>query len=195
MTDVRDAAVAFDRLSRAVRRTVALARHVAQPLPVRESTGQRRAGARRQVLRAVEDEIQRTAEVDRDALHAELLERLDAPELDDEIGNRLVAEIIADIGRDLGLGRSLGNHPWKRRTPAEAAALCAWAAKPAGVPAPPGMARPVPGPGEPWPEPQACTRETEADRAAASADAARVAQMWRVMAEAGHPTPFSPRDG
>jgi len=155
------AAVAFDRLSRAVRRTVALARKVAEPVPVRVDAGQKRALARRQVIRAVEDEIQRTAEVDAEALCAELHERLDGPELDDEIEGRPTAEVIAEICRDLGLLRWLGNHPWKRRRPGDVAALCKRAARPTGgQPAalPPGVVRCAQGDGETW-RPQPYTEE------------------------------------
>ncbi len=132
---VHETAVAFDRISRAVRRTIALARKLAEPVPMRADagSGQTRAAARRRILRGVEDAIQREAEgADVETLEAELRDRLDGPELDDAIGNRPVAEVVTDICRDLGLGTLLGNHPWKRRTPADIAALCARAARPAG---------------------------------------------------------------
>ena len=49
-------------------------------------------------------------------LHAELYERLDRPELAVEL-NRPVADIIAEISRDLSLAAIPGmNDPWKRRT-------------------------------------------------------------------------------
>ena len=151
-----DAAVAFDRLSRAVRRTVALARKVAEPVPARADAGSERtrAAARRRILRDVEDVIQREAEgADVDVLEAELRERLDGPELDDEIDGRPTAEVIADICHDLGLLTFLGNHPWKRRGPADIAALCERAARPAGAD------RPAPGPAAAWAGPKPYSRE------------------------------------
>ncbi len=126
--EVADGSVAFDRLARAVRRTVALARRLEEP--VRDGV-KRRLTARRQVLRAVEDVIQREAvdQDEEDGLNGELYERLDAPELDDELDCRPVAEIVADICRDLGIAELSGTGRWKRRFPAEVAALCARAAR------------------------------------------------------------------
>ncbi len=123
-----DGSVAFDRLARAVRRTVALARRLEEP--VRDGAP-RRLAARRQILRAVEDVIQREAsdQGEEDGLNGELYERLDAPDLDDEIDCRPVAEIVADICRDLGIADLSGSGRWKRRFPAEVAALCARAAR------------------------------------------------------------------
>jgi len=141
-------AAAFDRISRAVRRTIALARKVAEPLPARVDAGQRRAAARRRILREVEDAIQREADgAEEEALEAELRERLDGSELEDEIEGRPVGEVVAEICRDLGLGTLLGNHPWKRRTPPDIAALCARAAQPAG--GQPGAGQPSAGPALP----------------------------------------------
>ncbi len=166
------AAVAFDRISRAVRRTVALARKVAEPLPTYKPAGQDRVAARRRILREVEDVIQRKADgADAEALQAELCERLDAPELEDDIGDRPVAEIIADICRDLGLAAMPGTRPWKRRTPQDIEALCACAAQPpgAGRAAQPGADQPqapspvvaqaVPRHDETWADPPSYSRE------------------------------------
>ena len=129
--EVADGSVAFDRLARAVRRTVALARRLEEP--VRDGAP-RRLAARRQILRAVEDVIQREAvdQDEEDGLNGELYERLDAPELDDELDCRPVAEIVADICRDLGIAELSGTGRWKRRFPAEVAALCARAARVTG---------------------------------------------------------------
>lgn len=128
-----DAAVAIDRISRAIRRTIALARKIAEPLPPRATTssGQHRTAARRSIIREVEDVIQRTVDgAEAEALHVELSERMDAPELEDEIDHRPVAEVIADFCRDLGIAVTLGAHSWKCRTPRNIEALCARAAQP-----------------------------------------------------------------
>ncbi len=83
-----------------------------------------RTAARKRIIRDVEDTIQRkTKDDEAERLHAELLERLDAPDLDDDIDHRPVAEIIEDICRDLGIANYPGAHPWKRRTPADIAIL------------------------------------------------------------------------
>ena len=123
-----DATVAFDRVSRSVRRSILLARKLAEPR--REID---RVAARKRIIRAVEDTIQRDDDADRmddsGTLHGELLDRLDTPDLEDEIGTRPIGEIITDIIRDLGLAALPGTHPWKRRTPADIALLCRRAAK------------------------------------------------------------------
>ncbi len=131
-----DLIIAFDRIARAIRRTIALARKVANPPPphgnVEHVTGeQQRILKRKRIIRDVEDAIQRAArdnEVEK--LHAELSERLDAPDLDDDIDHRPAADIIAEICRDLGIAAQPGTRPWKRRTPQDIAALCARAAMP-----------------------------------------------------------------
>ena len=124
-----EAVAGFDRIARTVRRTVALARRLDDPVRVRAGAGRREA-VRRRIIREVEDSIQRCAPGESGAgLEAELFERLDGPEMDAEIDHRPAAEIIADICRDLGLATPPGAHPWKRRTPADIAALCARAAR------------------------------------------------------------------
>ncbi len=91
----------------------------AQPRPVQgagEGTHQRRLAARKQIIRAVEDTIQRrTKDAEAEALHAEFYERLDDPELDDALAQLPVAEIIKAICRDLGIEHHPGTHPWRRR--------------------------------------------------------------------------------
>ena len=125
-----EAVPAFERIARTVRRTIRLAQTL--DAPVREAglcpEGERVA-VRKRIIRVVEDVIQREAEDESAAeLHAEFLDRLDRPELEEEIGDRPVDEIIADICRDLGLCAAPGTRPWKRRTPEDVAVLCARAA-------------------------------------------------------------------
>ena len=138
-------AVAFDRVTRSVRRTVALAEHLGKPAPAAGTptacapTALNRVAARKRILREVEDTIERLprtetgTETDRDtdaaALRAELVERLDSPDLDDDIDTRPVADIIIDIVRDLGLGNRY-NLSYKRRTPADLRTLHERAAQP-----------------------------------------------------------------
>ncbi len=147
-------AAAFDRTARAVRRSIALARSLADPIPPASDPAQHRAAARRRILREVEDVIQRTApgfdhaasghaapcgpradaanadDGSAEALTAELHDRLDAPDLDDDISHRPVADIITEICRDLGLAALPGTHPWHRRTPKDLEQLYARAAAP-----------------------------------------------------------------
>jgi hypothetical protein len=130
--------VTFDRVARAVRRTILLFQHLHDPAPA----AQLRTAARTRILRDVEDAIHREAEGrEAERLRAELHERLDAPDLDDDIGRRPVADITTDIRRDLGIAGLPGCNPYQRRTPADIAALNARAAKPraAHLPLPPGQ--------------------------------------------------------
>jgi len=158
-------AAAFDRIARAVRRSIALARSLADPVPPASDPAQRRAAARKRVLREVEDLIQRTAaasghaafngsnadaadadgtdDASAEALTAELHDRLDAPDLDEDISHLPVADIITEICRDLGLAALPGAHPWKRRTPKDLEQLCARAAAPSRARLP-GTGPPVP---------------------------------------------------
>ena len=129
---------AFDQTARGVRRSIALARILAQPARPTTDPTQTRTAARKRILRAVEDTIHR-AHNQGDAaerLNAELRERLDAPDLDDDIRSRPIAEIINDISRDLGLLSLPGDHAWPRRTPADLAQLHARAAAPTRAPQP-----------------------------------------------------------
>ena len=129
--------IAFDRISRTIRRTVALSRRLDEPVPQRaeRDPAQHREAARRSIIRQVEDTIRWRQQwpkfgENEEALRAELRERLDGPDIEDDVGHRPIAEIIADICHDLGLGRSSGAEAWKRRTPADIAELCARAAQP-----------------------------------------------------------------
>jgi hypothetical protein len=150
-----DPTIAFDRIARTIRRTIALARHVAEPLPERAnydaSRAQHRTAARKQIIRAVEDAIESkvhgTAYMDdeeADGLRAELMDRLDGPDLDGFALDRPVADLIADICRDLGLAAAPGTHPWKRRTPDDIAILCARAAAPRPPPTSPSVIQAMP---------------------------------------------------
>ena len=123
---------AFDRIARAVRRCVALAQHLARPPAPARDLAQHRAAARKQVIRAIEDTIYRTAhEGDRaETLNAELRDRLDDPDLDWDLAHRPIPDIIAEIRRDLGLAAPPGDHAWRRRTPADIQDLHARAAVP-----------------------------------------------------------------
>ena len=130
-------AIAYDRITRAIRRSIALARSFNDPTHPPKHPPHHRAEARKRILRAVEDTIQRQdyddgyAECDpTDVLTAELRERMDAPDLDDDIANRPTDDIIKDILRDLGLAALPGTRPWKRRTPADIDQLSAEAATP-----------------------------------------------------------------
>ena len=154
---VASVAIAYDRISRAVRRCIALARSLNDPaLPPKHpapnhTAAPDRTTARKRILRAVEDTLGRQDYDDSyrvcdptEALHAELLDRMDAPDLDAEIANRPIDDIIKDILRDLGLAALPGTRPWKRRTPAAIEQLNARAAAPSR---PAGSTPHDPGPG------------------------------------------------
>ena len=153
---------AFDRAARAVRRTVLLAQHLddaprahaartharAQAQAEAQAAHmEARTHARTRILRGVEDALDRAAHArrptpDATALRRELLERLDAPDLhaglDADLARRPLADVIAEICRDLGLAAPVPfSCPPRRRTPADLAALHAQAT------APPGTLRPA----------------------------------------------------
>ena len=134
----------YERVTRAQRRCGWVVHRLDAPAKTVD-----RVAARKQIIRTVEDNIQRHDDEDTDAerLHEELMDRMDTDDLEEEIGNRPVADIITDIVRDLGLAAVPGNHPWKRRTPKDVATLCARAAQPVPKAI---AAAPVPGPN--WPK-------------------------------------------
>ncbi len=168
---LQDLAAAFDSISRTVRRCIMLAQSLDTPKPSARTLTPNRTAARKRILRAVEDTLGRQDYDDSyrdcdptEALHAELLDRMDAPDLDRDIAIRPIDDIIKDILRDLGLAALPGTRPWKRRTPADIAELNARTAapsRPAGsVPREPGAepqdghpadTRPQPGPIRPRP--------------------------------------------
>ena len=133
--DELKSATAYGCHFRAVRRGMLLARRLAEPVrtPAQADHAQRNA-ARRRILRTLEDDIHHEWRGETaDQLHEEVLDRLDSPEIEDEIGTRSPEEIIADIRRDLQLGAPPGTRrPWRRRTPEDIAELHARAAKPPG---------------------------------------------------------------
>ena len=132
-------AASFDQIARAVRRCIALAHSLDAPKqqpashPAQHEAPDRTA-ARTRILRAVEDNIQRPPDNpecdDAEVLLSDFRERMDAPDLDDDIRSRPVEDIIRDILRDLGLAALPGSRPWMRRTPADVAELNARAAAP-----------------------------------------------------------------
>ena len=128
-----DVTVAFDRITRTIRRTIVLAHKLSEPAkpPADRDPAQHRSAARRRIIRGVEDMIQQEFDgTEADALRSELVERLDSPDLDDDIENRPIADIIKDICHDFGLDTWRGNHPWERRTPEDIKILCARAEMP-----------------------------------------------------------------
>jgi hypothetical protein len=136
MQSVADYAEAYNLISRSIRRTMLLDEKLAEPKQAPASSASaNRTAARKRIIRDVEDVIQRKAGDDdhEQALHAELLDRLDSPDLDDEIANRTIPEIVNDICRDFGIAALPGAHPWKRRIPHDIAILCARADQLAGA--------------------------------------------------------------
>jgi hypothetical protein len=110
-----DAAVApdltaqFDRVARTIRRTIILARAVAEPLPVRAGTGdaRRRAAIRASTARAVPGanagDVEAAEGSEVGSLRCEVGDRMERPEMGDAVDHRPVDQIIAEIRRDLGL--------------------------------------------------------------------------------------------
>ena len=117
--------IAFDRISRTIRRTVLLAKKLPELGQERkpENSTLRRIADRKRIIRRVEDVIQRNAKPEHlEALQAEFCERLDSADLDDDIDHRPIEDIIADICRDLRVAIPFAPN-YKRRTPAEVETL------------------------------------------------------------------------
>ena len=156
---------AFDRIARSVRRSITLARILAQPPPPAKDPAAHRTATRKRIIREVEDAIGRNTDTpDPAGLTAELYDRLDTPDLDDGLASRPTADIITEICRDLGLAALPGTQPWRRRTPADLQDLATRAAAPSG-PRQPGAAHPInrPTPTKPAATPYAAPTQTPAD--------------------------------
>lgn len=134
-------AKSYDLIMRNMHRAMQMVRKLDEP--EKAGAARRRVVARRQVIRAVEDRIAAEAPERAESLHAELLERLDAPEFEDDLAEMRWPEVVANTCRDLGLGDVEG----LRRTPAEVAVLNARAAAPAGAMPREGAFDPVAAPG------------------------------------------------
>jgi hypothetical protein len=107
--------VSYDRVFRAVRRGIMLAKRLKDPEPVRKQ-----AAARRQVARDVGNAIKSQAKSPKDAenLYADLRDRLDTPDFEEDLENRPIQDIIDEIRKDLGLKPSPAN-PVARIAPSQ----------------------------------------------------------------------------
>ena len=127
-TPTPDPTIAFDRIARCVRRTIRLAEHIAAARPAPTIPVAAHVAARKQVIRRVENVIARNRHGDAaQALHRELLDRLDTPDLDEDLAHRPTRDVIDDIIADLGLLDGIGGPGFKRRTPQDIATLRAHA--------------------------------------------------------------------
>ena len=146
-------AVPLDRIARTIRRCILLSRKLGEPLPTPRPTPIDRTAARKKILRDVEDQIYRQASrAEAAPLEAELRDRLDRPDVEDDLAQRPIHEIITEIARDLGVGTADARaFKWKRRTPEAVAVLTAQAAATPKPPPPandpPPRPRPTPSPG------------------------------------------------
>ena len=101
---VAELARAFDRVSRSVRRTVALGKRLEAGWPVRSAADTRGAMVRRQVGQRVAEAIRHSATGEAaERLFDDLAERLEDPALEAEIATLPVDTIVARVRRDLGL--------------------------------------------------------------------------------------------
>lgn len=117
-----EATVAFDRIARAVRRTIALAQHIAAN-PAQSSIATRTT-TRAKLIRGVEDAIYRKRqERDTESLTAEFHERLEDPMLELDLKGRSIEDVIEEISRDLGIAQASRSYVYKRRTPEDLRAL------------------------------------------------------------------------
>ncbi len=95
---------AFDRVSRSVRRTVALIQRMQSGWPSASAADNRQAMLRRQVAHGVAEVIRRESDGEAaERLFDDLAERLEDPELAAEIGVLPEQDVVRRICRDLGL--------------------------------------------------------------------------------------------
>jgi len=95
-------AAAFARVSRAIRLTIMLAERLERGWARGGVSDDRRTMARRQIAREVEDAIDREAG-ERPERLTEALDRLESLDVEDELADRPVEEVVAEICRLLGL--------------------------------------------------------------------------------------------
>jgi hypothetical protein len=116
-------ALALDRVSRSVRRSLALMRRMQAGWPGAGSADDRAAMVRRQVVRGVAEVIRSRADGETaERLFDELAERLDDPEFGRDLLALPVEEIVRRISRDLGLAADAHAAPgtlpsWNRTAP------------------------------------------------------------------------------
>ena len=137
-----DPTIPFDRIARAIRRTIALAQSLNNPNQPQKTRKppQDRTAARKQIIRSTEDSIFSNAKGPRaESLREELSDRMEGPEFEHDLETRPVEDIIRDICDDLGLNGIPGIQLWKRRTPEDIRILHARAAEP---PRPASQAKP-----------------------------------------------------
>jgi len=120
-----DLSIPFDRIARTIRRTIALARHIATNPPKTRATTVERTQAREKIIRGVEDAIEarRARATDTQILYNELHERLDDADFERDLRTRPIDDIIEELARDLGVAYQSRAYIWKRRTPADIATL------------------------------------------------------------------------
>jgi len=128
---VIDAAIAFERIARAIRRTIALARHIATNPPKTRTQTVERTQAREKIIRGVEDAIEarRAPTTETATLYNELNERLDDAAFERDLRTRPLDDIIEELARDLGVASQSRAWVWKRRTPVDIATFRARAAR------------------------------------------------------------------
>ena len=117
----QDLAQDFHTITRAMRQCALVAQKLReQPAPAPRQAAPSppsRAAAREKIARAVQDAIDTHAADRAEALHVELLERLESAELAEDLGNRPIAEIIQEICRDLHAVARCEAKQFRRRTP------------------------------------------------------------------------------
>ena len=181
-----DRTPAFERINRGVRRAIFLLQYIARDAARddarSEADARTQIRARQQIIRDVEDATVNRPKPERDALAAELCERLDDPDFTDDLAGMTIAQASQLIRNDFGLGKIFTH---KRRTPADVKSLAARArhsAHAAALPEQPGRcsrSRPAPR----SPAPTAKLRSAQRDHDPLSA----IDHPARTTAAAGHP--------
>jgi CheY-specific phosphatase CheX len=119
-------------VARSIRQTVMLVQKLTAPAPAAKLVRAEpdKVAIRKQIIRRVEDSIYKDApEGAAERLHAEMLERMEGAEFEEELGTRPVQEIVNEIRADLAIHGADSALYFKRRPPADIAVLCARASR------------------------------------------------------------------
>lgn len=103
--------LAFERIARAIRRTILLAEHLGQPRPDASLAGPERASPTEPGNRPEKKSPAQTGTVERQRVETLASDRREVSDMKRDVATRPLSEIIAEIRRDLTSAPEPGPHP------------------------------------------------------------------------------------